>query len=71
VRFGFTGKLNKLTVKIDRPQLTPEDIKKLEAATRNNKASELRNLAIVCRINARHAEPPTPACRDLSLLRTA
>ena len=29
--FSFTGKLNKLTLKIDRPQLSPEDIKKLEA----------------------------------------
>ncbi|HOX88929.1 MAG TPA: hypothetical protein PLN55_04920, partial [Burkholderiaceae bacterium] len=29
--FAFTGKLNKLTVKIDRPQLSPADIKKLEA----------------------------------------
>jgi arylsulfatase len=32
VPFRFTGKLDKLTVKIDRPKLTPEDIKKLEAA---------------------------------------
>lgn len=38
--FTFTGKLNKLTVKVDRPKLSPEDIKKLEAAQRNNKASE-------------------------------
>jgi len=38
--FTFTGTLNKLTVKIDRPQLSPDDIKKLEAAMRNNKASE-------------------------------
>jgi arylsulfatase len=38
--FTFTGKLNKLTLKIDRPQLSPEDIKKLEAAQRNNKSSE-------------------------------
>ena len=30
--FAFTGKLNKLTVKIDRPQLSPADIQKLEAA---------------------------------------
>ena len=30
--FAFTGKLNKLTIKIDRPQLSPEDIRKLEAA---------------------------------------
>ena len=38
--FKFTGKLNKLTLTIDRPKLSPEDIKKLEAATRNNKVSE-------------------------------
>jgi len=30
--FTLTAKLNKLTIKIDRPQLSPEDIKKLEAA---------------------------------------
>ena len=40
VPFKFTGKLNKLTLTIDRPQLSPEDIKKLEAAQRNNKVSE-------------------------------
>ena len=28
--FKFTGKLNKLTLQIDRPQLSPEDIKKLQ-----------------------------------------
>ena len=28
--FTFTGKLNKLTLKLDRPQLSPQDIKKLE-----------------------------------------
>jgi arylsulfatase len=33
VPFRFTGKLNKLTVKIDRPKLTPDDIRKLEAAS--------------------------------------
>jgi arylsulfatase A-like enzyme len=38
--FTLTAKLNRLTVKIDRPQLSPEDIKKLESAMRNNKASE-------------------------------
>jgi arylsulfatase len=38
--FTLTAKLNKLTLKIDRPKLSPEDIKKLEAATRNNKTSE-------------------------------
>jgi arylsulfatase len=38
--FTFTGKLNKLTIKVDRPKLSPEDIKKLEMAQRNNKSSE-------------------------------
>jgi arylsulfatase len=28
--FTFTGKLNKLTLKLDRPQLSPKDIQKLE-----------------------------------------
>jgi arylsulfatase len=40
VPFRFTGKLNKLTLTIDRPKLTPEDEKKLMQATRNNKTSE-------------------------------
>ena len=30
--FTFTGKLNKLTIKVDRPKMSPEDIKKLENA---------------------------------------
>ena len=30
--FALTAKFDKLTLKIDRPQLSPEDIKKLEAA---------------------------------------
>ena len=30
--FPLTAKFNKLTIKVDRPQLSPEDIKKLEAA---------------------------------------
>jgi hypothetical protein len=40
VPFRFTGKLDKLTLKIDRPKLTPEDIQKLRQATRNNRAAE-------------------------------
>ncbi|HVP66433.1 MAG TPA: arylsulfatase [Anaeromyxobacteraceae bacterium] len=32
--FKFTGKLNKVTLSIDRPKLSPEDEKKLEAAER-------------------------------------
>jgi len=38
--FKFTGKLHKLTLKLDRPKLTPEDIKRLTQATRNNHVSE-------------------------------
>jgi arylsulfatase len=38
--FALTAKLNKLTIRVDRPQLSPEDVKKLEAAMRNNKSSE-------------------------------
>ena len=30
--FPLTAKLNKLTIKVDRPTLSPEDIKKLENA---------------------------------------
>jgi arylsulfatase len=30
--FALTAKLNKLTINVNRPQLSPEDIKKLEAA---------------------------------------
>ncbi len=40
VPFKFTGKINKLTLTIDRPKLTPEDLKKLQQAERNNKTSE-------------------------------
>jgi hypothetical protein len=30
--FPLTAKLNKLTIKVDRPQLSPADIQKLQAA---------------------------------------
>jgi len=40
VPFEFTGKLDKLTLLIDRPQLSPGDIEKLKQAQRNNKSSE-------------------------------
>jgi hypothetical protein len=41
VPFKFTGKLAKLTLKIDRPKLTPEDEQRLmQGAQRSNKASE-------------------------------
>jgi arylsulfatase len=38
--FALTAKLEKLTVEIDRPELSPEDAQKLEAAMRAHKASE-------------------------------
>jgi len=40
VPFRFTGKLNKLTLNIDRPKLSPADVQKLKAAQRNNRMSE-------------------------------
>jgi arylsulfatase A-like enzyme len=40
VPFKFTGKLAKLTIKIERPNLTSEDERKLQEAQRSNKASE-------------------------------
>src|SRR5262249_18229761 len=40
VPFKFTGTLDKLTLKIDRPKLTPEDVEKVKLATRNNRAAE-------------------------------
>ncbi len=38
--FAFTGKIDKITLSIDRPKLSPDDIKKLEQAQRENKTSE-------------------------------
>jgi arylsulfatase len=40
VPFRFTGKLDKLTLTIDRPKLSSEDEKRLMEAQRDNKASE-------------------------------
>jgi arylsulfatase len=40
VPFKFTGKINKITLTIDRPKLTPEDIKKLEQAQHEKKTSD-------------------------------
>jgi arylsulfatase len=40
VPFACTGKLDRLTLNIDRPQLTPEDQKRLAPAQRDTKASE-------------------------------
>jgi len=38
--FPLTAKLNKLTIKVDRPKLSPADIKKLEAAMREKAQSD-------------------------------
>jgi arylsulfatase len=40
VPFNFTGTLDKLTLTIDRPKLSPEDIKKLKMAMDHNPAQE-------------------------------
>ena len=38
--FPLTATLDKLTIKIDRPQLSPEDIKKFEAAMKTKAVSD-------------------------------
>jgi hypothetical protein len=38
--FALTAKLDKLTINVDRPQLSPADIAKLQSAQTNNKSSE-------------------------------
>jgi hypothetical protein len=40
--FPLTAELNKLTIKVDRPQLSPEDIKKLEEGMKNAGADRIR-----------------------------
>jgi len=40
VPFPFTGKIGKITLTIDRPKLSPADVKRLEAAQRSNRTSE-------------------------------
>ena len=40
-RHSLTAKFNKLTVKVDRPQLSPEDITKLQAAIEGESESRL------------------------------
>lgn len=38
--FPLTAKLNKLTIEVDRPQLTPADIKKLQAAMQEKASAD-------------------------------
>jgi hypothetical protein len=40
VPFAFNGKIAKITLTIDRPKLSPEDVKKLEAAQKSKGTSE-------------------------------
>ncbi|MGE5825770.1 MAG: arylsulfatase [Bacteroidota bacterium] len=40
VPFAFSGKLDKITLTIDRPKLSPEDVKKLREAQRAKKAGD-------------------------------
>jgi hypothetical protein len=40
VPFEFTGTLDKLTLVIDRPKLSPADVEKLKEGQRDNKSSE-------------------------------
>jgi len=40
VPFAFSGKLDRITLTIDRPQLSSEDIEKLKTAQQNNRVSE-------------------------------
>ena len=38
--FPLTAKLNKLTIQVDRPKLSPEDVKKLQAAMKQKAAAD-------------------------------
>jgi hypothetical protein len=52
--FAFTGKMDKLTIKIDRPQLRPEDIKKLQGAMKGAADGPVsEDLSLVHRIEER------------------
>ena len=52
VPFRFTGKLDKLTLTIDRPKLTPVDIEKLKQAYPQHPASEQPRRRCVARTSA-------------------
>jgi arylsulfatase len=52
--FTLTAKLNKLTIKVDRPQLSPADIKKLEAGMQAASDGPVgEDLSLVQKIEAR------------------
>lgn len=61
--FALTAKLEKLTLKVDRPQLSPEDVKKLEAgmkAAADGPVSE--DITLIHRIEERWKD--REACRE-------
>jgi hypothetical protein len=52
--FPLTAKFNKLTVKLDRPQLSPEDIEKLQGAMRTaSDGPPAEDLSLVQKIERR------------------
>jgi hypothetical protein len=55
--FPLTAKLNKLTIKVDRPQLSPEDINKLQATMREKAQSDRNPLLPHPETPARSAFP--------------
>ena len=68
--FPLTAKLNKLTIKVDRPQLSPEDIKKLRGGDAGKGEGRLipqptRRLARRARaLSADRKTPPQPRGRS-------
>jgi arylsulfatase len=60
--FALTAKLNKLTIKVDRPNLTPEDIQKLEGSMKAAADGPVaEDLSLVQRLEARFDK--REACR--------
>jgi hypothetical protein len=55
--FRFTGRLNKLTLTIDRPQLTPEDIKRLRTVTETSRSAIEGSHGKTTVVGTRHARP--------------
>ena len=64
VPFTFTGKINKMTLTIDRPKLSPEDEKKLMQAT-----AEQQGERVTARWMTVSGEDSTAGASDRSRLR--
>ena len=50
--FPLTAKLNKLTIKVDRPQLSPADIKKLRRRCRRRRSATDRSFGSIAFVHA-------------------